>query len=127
MHIQTLPRDYQYDAWAEALRMLADEKYDIHGREHALSISRAFAFFEGRDDDGKRHVSSALSYGPMRLVGTTGCYTYSTYPEFPSLMLQVFEPRQLSVEDIIDTIECRLPVGLSVPVLCVDAILPYKK
>lgn len=25
-HIQTLPRDYQYEAWLEALHLLSDEK-----------------------------------------------------------------------------------------------------
>lgn len=126
-YMQTLPRDYWHDVWMEALRLLAEEKYDIHGVPHMLSISRAFAFFEGRDDNGEPHVSTALSYGAMRLIGSPGCYTYSTNEALPSIMLQVFEPRQISVTNPLDRIECRLPVPLSVPVLCVDMLLPYKK
>jgi len=126
-HIQTLPRDYQHDAWVEALRLLADEKHDVHGRQHILSISQAFAFFEGLDDEGRPHIATALSYGPMRVIGTTGCYTYSTNSDLPSIMLQVFEPQQLAVTNPIDEMHKRLPVPLSVPVLCVDNIFPYKK
>lgn len=103
------------------------KKYDVHGVTHVMSISRAFAFFEGLDDRGEPHISTTLSYGPMRVIGTTGCYTYSINPELPSIMLQVFKPQQVKVQDHVDAMHERLPVPLSVPVLCVDTIFPYKK
>lgn len=118
-HIFMQPWEEQFTAGINALRTLSEVHYDVTGRKFLLTVMSAMAIFEAKEGPG-----TALQYGAMRLRGTAGHYTLSTHNDQCTLLLQVFEPTQLSVENDRDRIRVpRLPVPLSVPVMSIDNVI----
>lgn len=114
------PWEDQLDAGINALRILSGVHYDVTGKQFFMNVASAWAIFD-KDEGAAR--DAILAYGRMWLSGTAGHYTLSTHHDQCTLMLQVFEPRQRSVEDPQDWILTRLPVPLSVPVAAIDTHL----
>lgn len=69
----------------------------------------------------------ALRYGGMHLAGRVGHYALDRIEDEWILALQVFEPKQLSVDSDKDRIYDRLPAPLMLPVTAIrPPFLPYK-
>ncbi|TAH31704.1 hypothetical protein EYC58_03445 [Candidatus Saccharibacteria bacterium] len=123
---QVLQRDIFVRSWEDqfttginALRVLSEVHDDVTGRRLFLSVMSAMAIFEAEVGPG-----TAFRYGAMRLRGTAGHYTLSTHDDQCTLMLQIFEPTQISVENDKDRIRVpRLPVPLSVPVMSIESFI----
>lgn len=119
-HIFVRPWEEQFDTGISALRVLAEAPRDVTGQRFFMRVMSAMAIFEAEEGPG-----TALRYGEMQLHATAGHYTMSTHGGQCTLMLQLFEPRQISVVNERDRIQvARLPVPLSVPVMSIETVLP---
>lgn len=125
IHISGLEGDRQLSAWFEALQLLYNVSVDARGSTHIVHTVKAFAYFDHmRSEDGQ---VPTLEYGEMYVAGSVGSYSYAEFENFSSLMLRLYNPQQQRVASPEDEIHGRLPVPLSIPVMCVESLINWQQ